>query len=82
MRYTVNQLEGAGHVKCVADPSDDRAKIIRLTGRGWQVRRVADEIIGSLEGECARQLGEPRMRQFEALIKEVSSVLEENQRQV
>ena len=82
MRYTVNQLEAAGYVERVADPTDGRAKIIRLTERGWEVRRVADEIIGSLEGECARQLGEPRMRQLEELIKEVTSVLEDNQRQV
>ncbi len=82
MRYTVNQLEAAGYVERVADPTDGRAKIIRLTERGWAARRVADEIIASFEGECARRLGEQRMRQFEELIKEVTSVLEDNQRQV
>ena len=79
MRYTVNQLEAAGYVERVPDPTDGRAKIIRLTERGWEVRRVADEIIASLEEECVRSLGEQRMRQFEGLIKEVTSVLEENQ---
>ena len=78
MRYTVNQLEAAGYVERVPDPTDGRAKIIRLTERGWEVRRVADEIIVSLEEECVRSLGEKRMRQFEDLMKEVSSVLEEN----
>ncbi len=81
MRYTVNQLEAAGYVERVVDPTDGRAKIIRLTERGWAARRVADEIIASLEGECARRLGEQRMRQFEGLVKEVTSVLEENQEQ-
>jgi hypothetical protein len=42
------------------------------------VRRAADETIASLEEECVRSLGEDRMRQFEELIKEVSSVLEEH----
>ncbi len=78
MRYTVNQLEAAGYVERVSDPTDGRAKTIRLTERGWEVRRVADEIIASIEGECARHLGEQRMRQFEDLMKEVSRVLEEN----
>lgn len=78
MRYTVNQLEAAGYVERVSDPTDGRAKIIRLTERGWEVRRAADEIIVSIEGECTRHLGEQRMRQFEDLMKEVSSVLEEN----
>ena len=78
MRYTINQLEAAGYVERVPDPTDGRAKIIRLTKRGWAVRRVANEIIASIEGECARQLGDQRMRQFEGLIKEVTSVLEEH----
>jgi DNA-binding MarR family transcriptional regulator len=79
MRYTINQLEAAGYVERVPDPTDGRAKIIRLTERGWAVRRVGDKIIASLEGECARHLGERRMRQFEGLINEVTRVLEKDQ---
>ena len=78
MRYTVNQLEAAGYVERVSDPTDGRAKIIRLTQRGWEVRQAADEIIAGIREECARRLGEQRMRQFEELIKEISNVLEEN----
>ena len=76
--YTINQLEAAGYVERVPDPSDGRAKIIRFTQRGWELRRVADEIIASIEHECVQALGEERMRLFEALMKDVSSVLEEN----
>ena len=81
MRYNVNQLEAQGYVERVPDPTDGRAKIIRLTELGWTVRRAGDEIIASIEDECTRQVGEQRMRQFEALIKEVTSVLEDNQEQ-
>jgi DNA-binding MarR family transcriptional regulator len=81
MRYTVNQLEEAGYVERVPDPIDGRAKIIRLTERGWALRRVADELIASIHRECLQRLGEQRMRQFEDLMKEVSGVLEENQEQ-
>ncbi len=81
MRYTINQLEAAGYVERVPDPADGRAKIIRLTERGWEVRRVADEIMASMKEECVRRLGEERMRQFEGLMKDVSSVLEENREQ-
>src|SRR5215211_166187 len=79
--YTINQLEAAGYVERVPDPTDGRAKIIRLTQRGWELRRVGDEIIASIEHECVQHLGEERMRQFEALMKDVSSVLEENRAQ-
>ena len=79
--YTINQLEAAGYVERVPDPTDGRAKIIRLTQRGWEGRRVADEIIASIEHECVQKLGEERMRQFEALMKDVSGVLAENRAQ-
>jgi DNA-binding MarR family transcriptional regulator len=79
--YTINQLEAAGYVERVPDPTDGRAKIIRFTERGWEIRRVGDEIMASIEHECVQKLGEEKMRQFEALIKDVSSVLEENRAQ-
>jgi DNA-binding MarR family transcriptional regulator len=81
MLYTVNQLEAAGYVERVPDPTDGRAKVIRLTERGWEVRRVADEIIAGIEEECARRLGERKMRHFEDLVKEVSGVLQEARQQ-
>src|SRR5215217_1132177 len=81
MRYTINQLEAAGYVERVPDPTDGRAKIIRLTERGWRSRRVSDEIIASIEHECVQRLGEEKMRQFEALMKDVSSAFEENRAQ-
>ena len=81
MRYTVNQLEAAGYVERAPDPTDGRAKTIRLTERGWEVRRVADEIMEGIEEKCVRRLGEARMRQFEDLMKEVSGVLQENPEQ-
>lgn len=82
MRYTVNRLEEAGYVERVPDPADGRAKIIRLTERGWELRRVAGEIMAAMEEECARRLGEQRMKQFEGLMQDVSSVLEEHRAHV
>ncbi len=81
MRYTVNQLEAAGYVERVPDSIDGRAKFIRLTERGWEVRRLADEIIASLEEECVQKLGEERMRQFKGLMNDVNGVLEKNREQ-
>jgi DNA-binding MarR family transcriptional regulator len=77
MGYTVDRLEEAGYLERVADPNDGRAKIIRITQRGWEMRRVAGKIIAEVEEECSRRLGEERMRQFEELTKEVSSVIAE-----
>ncbi len=79
--YTINRLEEAGYVERMPDPADGRAKIIRLTQRGRELRRVADELMASVEEECTRRLGEERMRQFESLMKDVTSVLEESSEQ-
>jgi DNA-binding MarR family transcriptional regulator len=79
--YSIDQLEAAGYVERVPDPTDGRAKIMRLTERGWEARRVGDEIIASIERECVQQLGEEKMRQFNELMKDVSSVFEENRAQ-
>jgi DNA-binding MarR family transcriptional regulator len=76
--YTINQLEAAGYVERVPDSTDGRAKIIRLTQRGWELRRVGDEIMASIEHECVQQLGEEKMRQFTELMMDVRSVFEEN----
>jgi DNA-binding MarR family transcriptional regulator len=76
--YTINQLEAAGYVERVPDSTDGRAKIIRLTQRGWELRRVGDEIMASIEHECVQRLGEEKMRQFTELMMDVSSVFEEN----
>jgi DNA-binding MarR family transcriptional regulator len=81
LRYTIDHLEAAGYVERVPDPTDGRAKIIRLTERGWEGRRAADEIIRSIEQQCLQELGEERMRQFEALMRDVSGVLVENRAQ-
>jgi DNA-binding MarR family transcriptional regulator len=64
-------------VERVPDPKDGRAKIIRITQRGWELRRLAEEIVGEVEEECVRRLGEEPMRQFEELLKEVSTVVAE-----
>ena len=78
MLYTVNRLEEADYVERVPDPADGRAKVIRLTQRGWELRRVADEIVAGMEEECVHRLGEQKMRQFEDLMKDVRSVLAEH----
>jgi DNA-binding MarR family transcriptional regulator len=38
MTYTLQQLEGHGYVTLEADPSDARAKIVRITRRGRRAR--------------------------------------------
>ena len=54
-------LEHRGYVERVPDPSDGRAKIIRLTDRGRAAQQVGLELIDALEREWAERFGEERV---------------------
>lgn len=65
VNYLVDHLETAGYVERVPDPTDHRAKLLRLTERGREVERVARRAIQALQAEWAAELGED---DFETLL--------------
>jgi DNA-binding MarR family transcriptional regulator len=69
--YLVDYLEARGYVERRPDPSDRRAALICLTDRGWDEVRAALAIIGQIEEEWARRLGERRMAQLRELLAEL-----------
>jgi DNA-binding MarR family transcriptional regulator len=71
MGYLVDQLESAGYVERVSDPSDGRAVIVRRTGKGWLANRAAAEEVARIEAEWAQLLGHAKMRQLKALLTEL-----------
>jgi len=68
----VSDLEGLGYVERAADPSDGRAKIIRLTALGAAAQRTAFEIIGAIEQEWAARYGAERVRAMRSLLIEIT----------
>lgn len=62
--YLVNDLERLGYVERVPDPSDGRAKLVRLTSRGAQAQEAAREIVAQIEDDWSRIFGR---RDFTAL---------------
>jgi len=59
---TANQIESAGYIQRVPDPTDGRAKHIVLTTRGLDLRQRGLEVAERLEHECARIVGEKGLR--------------------
>ena len=55
------ELERRGYLERVPDPSDGRAKIIRLTKRGRAAQSLGREIIGDIEQEWAERFGAERV---------------------
>jgi len=55
--HLVDQLESAGLVERVADPTDGRARLVRIAPRGRQAQALAREVEAQITDEWARHLG-------------------------
>ena len=56
-----SDLEERGYVERVPDPSDGRAKIIRLTERGRNAQAIGRGLIDDIEREWAERFGAERI---------------------
>jgi DNA-binding MarR family transcriptional regulator len=66
----VDQLERAGYVRRTPDPSDARARLVRIAERGAAAQPVADAVVAEVEAEWRAHLGERRWHQLrEALTR-------------
>ena len=74
--HLVDYLEERGYVERVPDPFDSRAKLVRLTAKGREVERVAEETLQRLEEELAARLGAERMAALRTLLEELDAALE------
>ncbi len=55
--FLVDQLERAGYVERVQDPTDARARLVRIAARGHAAGAVARVIEAEVEAEWTRHLG-------------------------
>ncbi|HTZ65202.1 MAG TPA: MarR family winged helix-turn-helix transcriptional regulator [Solirubrobacteraceae bacterium] len=68
----VSDLERMGYAERVADPSDGRAKIIRLTERGRAAQRAGFEIIAGIERDWVKRFGAERVRELRSLLLDLT----------
>jgi DNA-binding MarR family transcriptional regulator len=64
MGELVDELERSGYVERVPDPTDGRAKLIRLTPKGWDAVQAAFDTIQGIEDDLHRRLGPRRLAQL------------------
>jgi DNA-binding MarR family transcriptional regulator len=69
----VSDLQRLGYAERVGDPSDGRAKIIRLTDRGRAAQRVGFQTIAGIEHEWARRFGAERVEQMRSLLIDITT---------
>ena len=68
-----NDLEQRGYVERVPDPSDGRAKIIRLTARGHEAQALGWDLINEIEREWAERFGAERIAALRETLEAVTA---------
>ncbi len=66
MSHLVRLMERQGYLEQVPDPSDTRAKVVRMTPRGEAVKIACVEVREELNQEIARLVGREGAREMEA----------------
>ena len=72
--FLVEQLETAGYVERVPDPTDGRARLVRLTSRAGRVARAADAEVQRVLAEWADHVGEERLRQMHETLSDLREI--------
>ena len=73
MAELVEYLRKWGHVELVPDPADGRAKLVKLTARGWRVHDRLVKSSAAFERKCARSLGEDKWCRLRELLREFAA---------
>ena len=72
--FLVEQLEAAGYVERVPDPTDRRARLVRLTTRARRVAEVGDAEVQRVLAEWAEHVGEERLRQVHETLRDLREI--------
>ena len=72
--FLVEQLEAAGYVERVPDPTDGRARLVRLTPRARRVVRAADGEVQRVLAEWSDHVGEERLRQLHETLRDLREI--------
>jgi DNA-binding MarR family transcriptional regulator len=77
MGYLVDDLAALGYVERVPDPTDRRAKVVRLTARGRAVEETVRKVIRRIEADWAARLGQKEYQRLTRLLRALIALLEE-----
>ena len=72
--FLVDQLERAGYVQRVPDPSDARARLVRIANRGHQAIPLAAKIVSEVEAQWTEHLGKRRMGQLREILARLRDI--------
>ncbi|MEV6718287.1 MarR family transcriptional regulator [Lentzea sp. NPDC051208] len=72
--FLVDQLEKAGYVERVPDPTDGRARLVRVTDKAKEAVPVANAEMARIEAEWERHIGKRRMAQLREALEMLGEI--------
>ena len=67
-------LERAGYVERVPDPTDARARLIRVAGRGERATEIAARVVAEVEAGWTAHLGARRAAQLREILTDLRKI--------
>jgi DNA-binding MarR family transcriptional regulator len=67
----VDELEALDYVERQPDPADRRAKLIKLTAKGWRVTRAAREAAHAVDARLRTVLGADGLASLRASLESI-----------
>lgn len=77
--FLVDQMEKAGYVERVPDPTDARARLVRMSPKGEAVVRVARATEAEVEAEWTAHLGKRATDQLRQTLTNLRKITDPNQ---
>jgi len=72
--HLVDQLQRAGYVRRVPDPTDARARLVQMAERGLAVVAIARRVEAEVEAEWTAHLGQEATSQLRASLTRLREV--------
>jgi DNA-binding MarR family transcriptional regulator len=72
--FLVDQLERSGYVERVPDPSDGRARLVRVAARGRKAVRASARVVATVEQEWEEHLGRDGVETLRELLVRLRQV--------
>jgi DNA-binding MarR family transcriptional regulator len=76
MAYLADSLAAAGYVTVEPDPTDRRAKRVRLTDKGREASDTMVRLSAEVERDFARLIGDADMARLRVLLEQLADKLE------
>ncbi len=72
--FLVDQLQAGGYVERVPDPTDARARLVRIAPKGARAQSIAGTVEAQVTEEWTQHLGESDMAQLRRIMQRLRAV--------